>query len=43
MSLAKKHQNRRPSTRREIAELQQESEKLKTQQAEQESPSTYGE
>jgi hypothetical protein len=39
----KEHQNRQPSTRREIAELQQESEKLKPQQTEQEGASTYGE
>ena len=39
----KERQNRQQSTQRETAELQQESEKLQTQQMEQENASAYGE
>jgi hypothetical protein len=39
----KEHQNRQQSTQREIAELQQESEKLKAQQMMEQNTSAYGE
>jgi hypothetical protein len=39
----KEHQSRQQSTQREMAELQQDSDKLKTQQVDQENVSTYGE